>query len=54
MKERPPSRESAMAISGPDTACMLAETNGRFSKKEDSLPFLNLATGAAIEVFFTR
>ena len=40
-----------MAMSTPDTACMLAETNGTLIMNEDSSPFLNLASGVFKSTF---
>ena len=45
MKERPPLRANSMASSGPDTDCMIAETNGMFNSMADCSPALNLTSG---------
>ena len=45
MNERPPLRASSMASSGPDTACMMAETKGIFSRIGEGSPTACFTSG---------
>ena len=45
MKERPPLRANSIASSGPETDCMIAETNGMFSSIRAFSPLLCLTRG---------
>ena len=54
IKAHPPLLARAIAISDPDTDCMLAETKGRLRENLEFWPFWYFATGVFRETFSGR
>jgi hypothetical protein len=54
VKVQPPLRASAIAMSDPETDCILAETKGTLRFKREASPARNLATGVFSEIFSGR